>query len=88
MFLGGSISTPKGGIKAKVVEVKNFEELKSIEEKILMEKLFSLTDPWNLVLLTLLKPMREPWISAIVERLKQQNMAQLQSLLINESSFG
>ena len=79
--LGGSIATPKGGIKAKVVEVKNLEELKSIEEKILMEKLFSLTDPWNLVLLTLLKPMREPWISAIVERLKQRNMVQLQSLL-------
>ena len=31
--LGGSISTPKGGIKAKVVEVKNFEELKSIGRK-------------------------------------------------------
>ena len=31
--LGGSISTPKGGIKAKVVEVKNLEELKSIGRK-------------------------------------------------------
>ena len=31
--LGGSIATPKGGIKAKVVEVKNLEELKSIGRK-------------------------------------------------------
>ncbi len=28
--LGGSIATPKGGLKAKLIEVKSFEELKSL----------------------------------------------------------
>ena len=31
--LGGSVATPKGGTKAKIIEVQNFQELRALEQK-------------------------------------------------------
>ena len=44
--LGGSIATPASGLKAEVIEVKNFEELEKIGRKNIREKLFFITDQW------------------------------------------
>src|SRR5690606_10272584 len=33
LALGGSVATPKGGVRAKVVEVKSFQELRSMDKE-------------------------------------------------------
>ncbi len=45
--LGGSVSTPKSGIRAKIIEVKNFEELKSLGETKIKGKIVLFNRPMD-----------------------------------------
>ncbi len=45
--LGGSVSTPKSGIRAKIVEVKNFDELKSLGEAKIKGKIVLFNRPMD-----------------------------------------
>lgn len=50
--LGGSVATPKGGIRAKIIEVKNFEELKTLGEEKIKGKIVFYNRPMNEKLIT------------------------------------
>ena len=45
--LGGSVATPKSGVKAQVVEVKNFEELRSLGKEKVMGKIVFYNRPMD-----------------------------------------
>ena len=49
--LGGSIATPKGGISAEVVEVKNFDELKLLGEKGVKGKIVFYNHPFDVTMI-------------------------------------
>lgn len=50
--LGGSVGAPKGGVRGKVIEVKNFEELKSLGEEKIKGKIVLFNRPMNEKLIT------------------------------------
>jgi carboxypeptidase Q len=49
--LGGSIATPAAGIKAQVIEVKNFDELKALGETVVKGKIVFFNYPMRLELI-------------------------------------
>jgi carboxypeptidase Q len=65
--LGGSVATPKGGTKAKVIEVQNFQELRALgAEKV--------KGQWILPNSIRLKLMAEPLTNAVPALVKQLNL--------------
>ncbi len=47
LALGGSVATPKGGVRAKVVEVKSFQELRSMDKESVRGKIVFFNRPMD-----------------------------------------